>query len=90
MNEDTVIRPRSDVAAGTAADPTVITDFDTYLFGQGSHCRLYEKFGAHPVTTPDGVHGVRFAVWAPNARKVSVVGDFNKWNIEANPLGETD
>ena len=52
-----------------------ITDFDLYLFGEGTHARIYEKLGAHPV---EG--GTRFAVWAPNAERVSVVGPFNLWN----------
>lgn len=54
---------------------TAFTDFDGYLFRQGTHRRLYENLGAHP----DGT-GWRFAVWAPNARQVAVVGDFNGWN----------
>jgi 1,4-alpha-glucan branching enzyme len=62
-----------------------MTDFDAYLLKQGNHFRLYEKLGAH-ITERDGVKGVKFAVWAPNADKVSVVGDFNGWNREASPL----
>lgn len=62
-----------------------ITDHDTYLFKEGSHFRLYEKFGAH-LTVVDGQPGVHFAVWAPNAQKVSVVGNFNQWQRNANPL----
>jgi 1,4-alpha-glucan branching enzyme len=62
------------------------TDFDLHLFRKGSHFKLYEKMGAHPTTLDDGTAGVSFAVWAPNAKKVSVVGDFNSWNAEANPL----
>ncbi len=61
-----------------------ITDFDTYLFRQGNHFKLYEKFGSHAMTSAEGVRGVHFAVWAPNAKRVSVVGDFNGWNAEAN------
>ena len=57
----------------------VITETDRYLFGQGSHYEIYEKFGAH-VMEIDGVRGTYFAVWAPKARAVSVVGDFNDWN----------
>ncbi len=59
----------------------MITDYDIYLFKEGSHCRLYEKLGAHPL---EG--SVYFAVWAPNARYVSVVGSFNSWDRGANPL----
>ena len=58
---------------------TVLGELDTYLLAEGRHQRLYERFGAHP-TTMDGVDGVAFAVWAPNARRVSVVGDFNAWD----------
>ncbi|MBU2921427.1 1,4-alpha-glucan branching protein GlgB [Winogradskyella psychrotolerans] len=54
------------------------TDFDINLFKSGKHYRLYEKFGSH-ITTVDGVEGVYFAVWAPSAKMVSVVGDFNFW-----------
>ena len=56
-----------------------LSDFDLYLFNQGRHYGLYHKFGAHP-RVRDGVAGVHFAVWAPNARRVSVVGDFNMWD----------
>ncbi|MDI9644799.1 MAG: 1,4-alpha-glucan branching protein GlgB [Candidatus Verstraetearchaeota archaeon] len=55
-----------------------ITDFDVYLFREGKHCRLYEKFGAH-MTEFDGNAGTYFAVWAPNAHEVYVTGDFNLW-----------
>jgi 1,4-alpha-glucan branching enzyme len=64
---------------------TALTDFDVYLWAEGSHYRAYEKLGAHPAEE-DGVHGTRFAVWAPNARWVSVIGDFNGWKPDANPL----
>ena len=63
--------------------PSVFSDFDLYLFGQGKDYYIYEKMGAHPRVV-DGVAGVNFAVWAPNARAVSVIGDFNGWNHEAN------
>ena len=53
-----------------------ITEFDQYLFGKGTHYDLYNKLGAHPMTM-EGKDGVYFAVWAPNAKKVSLVGDFN-------------
>ncbi|MEB3163417.1 MAG: 1,4-alpha-glucan branching protein GlgB [Prochlorothrix sp.] len=55
-----------------------ITDFDRHLFQEGHHHRLYEKLGAHPLTL-DGIAGVYFAVWAPSARGVSVIGSFNQW-----------
>src|ERR671933_1705096 len=57
----------------------LLTDFDLHLFAEGNHHRIYEKLGAHS-TEIDGVTGVYFAVWAPNARNVSVLGDFNYWD----------
>ncbi len=57
----------------------VMTDFDVHLFAEGKHQRIYEKMGAHP-TEQNGIAGVYFAVWAPNARNVSVMGDFNGWD----------
>ena len=63
--------------------PYEIGELDQYLFGQGNHYEIYEKMGAHKVTV-DGVSGVYFAVWAPHARRVAVVGDFNGWDFEAN------
>ncbi|MCX6995833.1 MAG: alpha-amylase family glycosyl hydrolase, partial [Kiritimatiellaeota bacterium] len=65
--------------------PLVITDFDQHLFGEGTHCRSYEKMGARPMTL-EGVAGVHFAVWAPNAARVSVVGDFNRWDGRHHPM----
>jgi len=62
-----------------------ITDFDRYLLGEGTHLKSYEKLGAH-LAVRDGVSGVCFAVWAPNAQAISVVGDFNGWTFGANPL----
>src|SRR5215208_1605834 len=59
--------------------PAVLGEQDLYLFGEGNHLRLYEKLGAHPIEF-EGVAGTSFAVWAPNARRVSVIGDFNFWN----------
>ena len=64
----------------------ILTGDDIYLFKEGTHVRLYEKFGSHPVSV-DGVEGTRFAVWAPNAVSVAVIGDFNGWNKQSNPLG---
>ncbi|MEH6406513.1 MAG: 1,4-alpha-glucan branching enzyme, partial [Leeuwenhoekiella sp.] len=57
---------------------SLFTDFDISLFKAGKHFRLYEKLGSHPVKV-DGVKGTYFAVWAPSAKSVSVVGDFNFW-----------
>ncbi len=62
-----------------------LTDFDLHLLGEGAHYRNYEKLGAH-LTELEGKPGVRFAVWAPNARAVSVVGDFNGWNRDSHPM----
>ncbi len=62
-----------------------LSDFDLHLFNEGSHFRLYEVLGAHPAVE-NNIHGVRFAVWAPNAKKVSVVGDFNGWNTNSHFL----
>lgn len=65
--------------------PLQITDFDMYLFGEGTHYRTYLKMGAHPMTI-DGVSGVHFAVWAPNAVRVSVIGWFNRWDGRHHPM----
>jgi 1,4-alpha-glucan branching enzyme len=63
----------------TYAFPYSISEFDLYLMGEGRHYDTYEKLGAH-VVTQEGVAGVHFAVWAPSAQRVSVVGDFNRWD----------
>lgn len=63
----------------------IITDHDIYLLKEGSHFCLYDKLGAH-LTTINGVAGTFFAVWAPNAERIFVSGDFNGWNNQANPL----
>ncbi len=59
--------------------PPVLSEFDLYLLGEGTHLRLYDKLGAHPMEL-DGVAGVAFVVFAPDAKRVSVVGDFNLWD----------
>jgi 1,4-alpha-glucan branching enzyme len=64
---------------------SLLTDFDLYLFNEGTHARIYEKLGAH-MAAVDGTEGVSFAVWAPNADAVSVIGDFNRWDALATPL----
>lgn len=70
-------------SAKKTVQPYEIGELDQYLFGQGNHYEIYQKMGAHKVTV-DGEPGVYFAVWAPNARRVAVVGDFNDWDFEAN------
>jgi 1,4-alpha-glucan branching enzyme len=67
------------------AFPPLLTEFDLYLLGEGRHWRSYDKLGAH-LRTIDGVQGVNFAVWAPNARSISVIGDFNGWNPLRHPM----
>ncbi|WP_379970063.1 1,4-alpha-glucan branching protein GlgB [Epilithonimonas sp. UC225_85] len=64
---------------------SLFSDFDIYLFRSGKHTRLYEKFGSHKVEV-DGVSGVYFAVWAPTAAEVSVIGNFNQWNSFSHQL----
>ncbi|MCC7361135.1 MAG: 1,4-alpha-glucan branching protein GlgB [Anaerolineales bacterium] len=63
----------------------VLSEYDLYLFGEGSHQRLYDKLGAHPLRHEE-VAGVVFAVWAPSAQRVSVVGDFNQWDGRRHPM----
>ena len=64
----------------------VLTDFDLHLLGEGTHYRNYERLGAH-LCTHSGCRGVHFAVWAPNAQRVSVVGNFNHWDGRRHPMG---
>ena len=64
---------------------SLISDYDVYLFAEGKNYDIYNKLGAHPMTL-GGVKGTYFAVWAPNARRVSVVGDFNMWDGSLNPM----
>jgi 1,4-alpha-glucan branching enzyme len=66
--------------------PTLFTEFDIHLFKEGSHNRLYEKMGSH-IMSVDKVRGVYFAVWAPNAESVSVIGEFNGWDKRSHGLG---
>ena len=66
-----------------------LSDFDKYLIGEGTHERAYEKLGAHLVLF-EGQDGIAFAVWAPNARTVSVIGDFNGWDGQQHPLHSSD
>ena len=64
---------------------SLLSDDDLFLFNEGTHTRLWERLGAHPQRAR-GVDGTFFAVWAPNARSVSVIGDFNGWDPRAHPL----
>ena len=77
------------VSAATPKSPQefspALGELDLHLFGEGKHERIYEKLGAH-VVTHEGVRGVTFAVWAPNAKSVSVVGNFNEWNGTKHPM----
>ena len=67
------------------AFPYLLTEFDLHLMGEGRHYDTYEKLGAH-MKTIEGVAGVHFAVWAPSAKRVSVVGDFNRWDGRVHPM----
>jgi 1,4-alpha-glucan branching enzyme len=64
---------------------SLLSDLDVYLFKSGKHFKLYEKLGSH-VMEHNGIKGTYFALWAPNAEKVSVIGSFNGWNRETHPL----
>jgi 1,4-alpha-glucan branching enzyme len=66
-----------------------ITEFDIHLFAEGNHHRIYEKLGAHPLKL-EGVEGVYFALWAPNARNVSILGDFNQWDGREHQMRKLD
>ncbi len=67
------------------AFPQLLTEYDLYLLNEGRHWQSYERMGAH-LRTIDGVDGVNFAVWAPNATGVSIVGDFNNWDSRRHPM----
>ncbi len=70
---------------GASTQTLWLTGYDVYLFGEGTHLRAYEKLGAHPGEVA-GRRGVHFAVWAPNAARVSVVGDHNRWDPGSHPM----
>ena len=82
-----VANPSGDIE--TMHDPysfeSLLTDYDLHLLGEGSHWHSYEKLGAQ-LRTVDGILGVNFAVWAPNALGVSLVGDFNQWDGQRHPM----
>jgi len=69
----------------TSCDFSLLTDDDLHLFNEGSHFRLYEKLGSH-IVTHDQMKGTHFAVWAPDAEQVFVMGDFNGWDKKSHPL----
>ncbi len=71
-------------------DVTRLTDDDLHLFNEGTHYRLYDKLGSHLMTAPNGEPGVYFAVWAPDAEQVCVMGDFNGWNKSSHSLRPRD
>ena len=66
-----------------------LTEYDTFLFHQGTNCKAYEMLGAH-ITEENGQQGVRFSVWAPNAKSVSVVGEFNNWDTRVNEMSRIE
>src|SRR5687768_14091866 len=76
----------SSPASRVRYDISTLTDLDVHLFNEGRHFDLHNKFGAHIVTAPDGTLGTSFAVWAPNARSVSVFGNFNEWDKTSHAL----
>jgi len=75
----------SSIPIGTSQPVFRLTDEDKYLFNEGSHLKLYEKLGSHNGEV-DGSKGCHFAVWAPDAASVHVIGDFNGWNRDSHPL----
>src|SRR5947199_9224307 len=75
------LAPQPSVTSGI----TLLSDSDLHYFNEGTHARLYEKLGAHPLTVGE-TRGTYFAVWAPNAAQVSVMGDFNGWRKDSQPL----
>jgi 1,4-alpha-glucan branching enzyme len=72
-------------SADKPVEATLLSDFDIHLFKEGKHYHLYNKLGSHLMEYM-GTEGVFFAVWAPNAESISVIGDFNNWDREANPM----
>ncbi len=82
-------KQHADKPVDTLKSSQWLSDFDTYLFCEGTFERAYEKLGAH-LTTHQGKTGVTFAVWAPNAHQVSLVGDFNNWDKANHPMHPSD
>jgi 1,4-alpha-glucan branching enzyme len=85
MNQTTQAHAHQPRTDGIRHDVGLLTEHDQYLFNEGSHFRLYEKLGAHPVER-DGERGTVFAVWAPGAERVQLMGQFNGWNKSSHPL----
>src|SRR5438094_3176972 len=76
----------ADVVDDVRDDVSLIGEQDVFLFNEGTHYKLASKLGAHPAAGPDGTAGTYFAVWAPNADRVFVIGDFNDWRPGTHPL----
>lgn len=89
MKKVTTVTTKKTAKAKKNVQSYEIGELDQYLFGQGVHYELYKKMGAHKVTV-DGVKGVYFAVWAPHAEKVTVIGEFNNWDLEADEMERQD
>ncbi|MGE4560495.1 MAG: 1,4-alpha-glucan branching protein GlgB [Desulfobulbus sp.] len=80
---------KQEISAGQAVPADWLSNFDRYLISEGTHERAYEKLGAHLIRFEKEA-GVVFSVWAPNARQVSVIGDFNHWDGDLHPMHPTD
>jgi 1,4-alpha-glucan branching enzyme len=81
--------PEESAQRNAVASCALLTDYELYLHGEGTNHESYRTLGAHLITI-DGVKGVRFAVWAPNAQTVSVIGDFNRWDRTRHPMRKRD
>ena len=79
----------TEIPAGRAVPADWLSNFDRYLISEGTHERAYEKLGTHLVRFED-MDGVVFAVWAPNAMQVAVIGDFNNWNSASHLMHSSD
>ncbi|MEZ4671872.1 MAG: 1,4-alpha-glucan branching protein GlgB [Anaerolineae bacterium] len=83
--ETITMNGHEEICGDPYAFPTSFTDYDVYLLREGKHLYSYEKMGAHPREV-DGVKGVNFAVWAPNALRISVIGNLNHWDARTHPM----
>jgi 1,4-alpha-glucan branching enzyme len=83
--QPTAIQPQT-LPNAVRGDVSLLTDDDLFYFNEGTHFSLYNKLGSHLVNAPDGTPGTYFAVWAPNAEYVAVIGDFNFWDRGTHPL----